>query len=164
MTQISTETLAAKAPDGVTVTEYRGYQLIDNDDYVTICRNAAIVQCAHTPEQARQNVDEIIASHESNERTALITTYRGYDIRDAVKVDGRGVGVDVYFRGAFVFHAPNVAPAKSRIDYAIAASVEQPAQPASAAQTAPSTLSAEARKAANAKKMGRHEPKETDLI
>ena len=65
MTQISTETLAAKAPDGVTVTEYRGYQLIDNDDYVAICRNAAIVQCAHTPEQARQNIDEIIAETEA---------------------------------------------------------------------------------------------------
>lgn len=65
MTQISTETLAAKAPAGVTVTEYRGYQLIDNDDYVAICRNAAVVQCAHTPEQARKNIDEIIAERRS---------------------------------------------------------------------------------------------------
>lgn len=52
MTQISTETLAATAPAGIVVTEYRGYQLIDNENYVTICRNAAVVQCAHTPEQA----------------------------------------------------------------------------------------------------------------
>lgn len=65
MTNISTETLAAAAPAGVTVTEYRGYQLIDNDDYVAICRNAAIVQCAHTPEQARQNIDELIAQTEA---------------------------------------------------------------------------------------------------
>lgn len=65
MTQISTETLKAKAPAGTTVTEYRGYQLIDNGDMVTICRNGAVVQCAHTPEQAQANVDEIIAEREA---------------------------------------------------------------------------------------------------
>lgn len=65
MTQITTETLAATAPAGIVVTEYRGYQLIDNENYVTICRNAAVVQCAHTPEQARENIDEIIAEREA---------------------------------------------------------------------------------------------------
>lgn len=65
MTQISTEPLANAAPAGVTVSEYRGYQIVDRDTYVAILRNAAVVQCAHTPEQARQNIDEIIAEIEA---------------------------------------------------------------------------------------------------
>lgn len=65
MTQISTEALAGAAPAGVTVAEYRGYQIVDRDTYVVILRNAAVVQCAHTPEQARQNIDELIAEIEA---------------------------------------------------------------------------------------------------
>jgi hypothetical protein len=40
---------------GVTnVIDYRGYQIVDREEYV-------VVQAAHTPEQAKANVDEIIA-------------------------------------------------------------------------------------------------------
>lgn len=65
MTQISTEALASAAPASVTVTEYRGYQIVDRDTYVAILRNAGFVQCAHTPDQARANIDELIAETEA---------------------------------------------------------------------------------------------------
>lgn len=88
----------------------------------------------------------------------LITTYKSYAIREAAQnAEGISLGVDVYFYGAFVFNAPNVAQAKSRIDYAIATDSEKlndfPQVPASVTTTAPdTTLTLEQRKAANMKK------------
>jgi hypothetical protein len=63
--EISTETLTEKAHGVAGVEAYRGYEIVDKESYVVICRNAAVVQCAHTPEQARQNIDEIIAERDA---------------------------------------------------------------------------------------------------
>ena len=163
MTQISTETLAAKAPAGVTVTEYRGYQLIDNDDYVAICRNAAIVQCAHTPAQAQQDIDELIAATPRK----VITTYRKFEMRENAH-DGIGVDIVDPATGKIFWFEPNVALAKSFIDREIAHRASQNVQPQSqavqSAPVAPSALTAAERKAANARKLGRAENNPDDLI
>lgn len=153
MTQISTEALAAAAKAGVTVTEYRGYQLIDNNDYVAICRNAAIVQCAHTPAQARQNIDEIIDAAERG-FGAPITTYRGYDLREGANRKG----VAAYAGGVLIFEDKNLALAKSQIDFILAPKAQpKPAQP--------SPTMTDAERAARAKRMlNRYENNPNDLI
>lgn len=165
MTQITTETLAATAPAGTTVTEYRGYQIVDKGDCYQVIRGADYIGGANLIDEAKALADADIEKRAAKETTGtLITAYRSYAIREAARVNGISVGVDVYFYGAFIFNAPNVAQAKSRIDYAIATDSETLVDFPPAPVTTPSTLSAAERKAANAKKMGRHEPKETDLI
>lgn len=63
-TTITTDALAAHA-HGATVTEYRDYQIVDRETFVTICRNAAVVQCADTPDDARKAIDALIAEREA---------------------------------------------------------------------------------------------------
>lgn len=164
--EITTETLAARAPKGVTISEYRGYQIVDKGDCYQVLRGADYIGGANLIDEAKALADADIEKRKAAETTcALITTYRSYAIREAARVNGISVGVDVYFYGAFIFNAPNVAQAKSRIDYAIATDSETLADfPQVPVATAFNTLSAAERKAANLKKMGRHENNPNDLI
>jgi hypothetical protein len=53
---------------GVTgIIDYRGYQIVDRDEYVVIVHDGGMVQAAHTPEQAKANIDEMVqARHAAN--------------------------------------------------------------------------------------------------
>lgn len=93
----------------------------------------------------------------------LITTYRGYDIRESPRQGGISMGVEVFRAGEYVFAEMNVALAKSHIDCLCDAKRETPATVAPAAQPA-TEMTAEQRKARAAKLLGRRENNPSDLI
>lgn len=95
----------------------------------------------------------------------LITVYKGFDIRESAQIKpGISLGVNIYRAGEFIGFEKNVALAKSRIDAEVAKEAKAPERVSNDAQSAAPVMTTEARKARNAKRMGRFENNPNDLI
>jgi microcystin degradation protein MlrC len=60
MANLNATEVMEKAHGVLSIELYKGYQLIDREDFVAICYAGGVVASAHTPEQARSTVDELI--------------------------------------------------------------------------------------------------------
>ena len=50
---------------------YKGYQIIDKDEYVVIALNGGAVASAHTPAEARTIIDGLVAEREARYQANL---------------------------------------------------------------------------------------------
>ena len=60
MADLNANEVMGKAHGVLSIELYKGYQLVDRDEFVAILYNGGAVAAAHTPEQAKATVDELI--------------------------------------------------------------------------------------------------------